>query len=519
MANIKATMTDIRVIIREFSRGTSLREMERKLKLSRTSLRNYRDRAESSGRSLLDLLSLSDSELEAIMQKGDGHRGRDAARYAFMEDNIEDYAKAMTRKYMTYDVLYEEYLKATDNPYSYTQFKSIIQEYEKNHDYKYHNVYAPGREMQFDFAGDNLWIVDKDTGEALRAIVLVCVLPYSMLSYVTALPNAKMEYLFQALSRAVGYFGGVAEISKTDNMRQWIRKTDRYEPTLNEAASQWCLHNGTELDECRSKKPRDKGPAESLVNQTYRYYYSRICKDTFFSLDELNMKLDELNDMFNNRPRKNKTNSRREQYEREERPHMLPLPAKPFLLKYTKEIKINPTYHFQVDRRHFYSVPYQYIGKTAKVVYDAETVEVWIGLDRVAAHDRKYSDGYTTVEAHMPERHIAYRRSKEVNAAYLQSKASQIGPHTRESIDCILKSALFVQQAYRSCQGVLRLAVRYGAERLEAACRRIEPKTASTYKRIEAILKNNLDDIPLTPSDMASYIPENDNVRGPSAYQ
>lgn len=33
MANVKATMTDIRVIIRELSRGTSLREMERKLQL------------------------------------------------------------------------------------------------------------------------------------------------------------------------------------------------------------------------------------------------------------------------------------------------------------------------------------------------------------------------------------------------------------------------------------------------------------------------------------------------------
>ena len=72
-----------------------------------------------------------------------------------------------------------------------------------------------------------------------------------------------------------------------------------------EAASQWCLHNGTELDECRPARPRDKGPAESLVNQTYRYYYSRICRDTFFSYDELNGRLDELNDMFNDRPRKN----------------------------------------------------------------------------------------------------------------------------------------------------------------------------------------------------------------------
>ena len=519
MANVKATMTDIRVIIREFSRGTSLREMERKLRLSRTSLRNYRDRAESSGISMIDLLKLNNAELQAIMQKGDGHRGRDAERYAFMQENVEEYANDMKRRHMTYDVLYEEYLKSTDNPYGYTQFKAIIQEYEKNHDYKYHNIYEPGREMQFDFAGDNLWIVDKHTGETQRAIVLVCVLPYSMLSYVTALPSAKMEYLFQALSRAIQYFGGVAEISKTDNMRQWIKKTDRYEPTLNEAASQWCLHNGTDLDECRSAKPRDKGPAESLVNQTYRYYYSRICRDTFFSYNELNKKLDELNDMFNDRARKNKTYSRREQYEREERSYMLPLPPKPFLLKYTKEIKINSTYHFQVDKNHFYSVPYQHIGKKAKVIYDAETVEVWIGLERIAIHDRRLTDGYTTIEQHMPDKHIAYKHSKEINAAYLLSKAAQIGPHTRESIACILNSALFVQQAYRSCQGVLHLAIRYGASRLEAACRRIEPKSASTYKRIEAILKSNLDETPLISSDMAPYIPKNDNIRGASVYK
>ena len=194
MANRKATMTDIRVIIREFVRGTSLREMERKLHISRTSLRAYRDRAEASGKAMVDLLNLEDVELNAIMVKGDGHRSRDADRYAFMMENVEEYAQQMKRKHMTYDVLYADYQKGTDNPYGYTQFKAIIQEYEKNHDYKYHNVYEPGREMQFDFAGDGLWIVDRSTGEAVSAIVLVCVLPYSMLSYVTALPSAKMEY-------------------------------------------------------------------------------------------------------------------------------------------------------------------------------------------------------------------------------------------------------------------------------------------------------------------------------------
>ena len=101
MANVKATMTDIRVIIREFSRGTSLREMERKLKLSRTSLRNYRDRAEASGRSMAELLAMNDAELQAVMLKDAGHRGRDADRYAFMQENVEGYAKDMTRRAQT----------------------------------------------------------------------------------------------------------------------------------------------------------------------------------------------------------------------------------------------------------------------------------------------------------------------------------------------------------------------------------------------------------------------------------
>ena len=61
MANRKATMTDLRVIIREFAKGTPLREIERKLGLSRTSIRTYRERAEQSGRTMLELQSLEDA--------------------------------------------------------------------------------------------------------------------------------------------------------------------------------------------------------------------------------------------------------------------------------------------------------------------------------------------------------------------------------------------------------------------------------------------------------------------------
>ena len=201
MANRKATMTDLRIIIREFAKGTPMREIERKLNLSRTSLRTYRERAEQSGRTMQELQSLEDAELYGILTKADAHRGRDEARYQFMQENVEGYAQSMTRKYMTYEVLYEEYCKSTDTPYGYTQFKAIIQKYEKEHDYKYHNTYSPAHEMQFDFAGDPLWVVDPTTGELLKAIVLVVVLPFSMMSFAIAMLSTKMEFFFSALSK------------------------------------------------------------------------------------------------------------------------------------------------------------------------------------------------------------------------------------------------------------------------------------------------------------------------------
>ena len=58
MANRKVTMTHLRAIIREFKLGTPMREIERKLKISRTSLRPYKERAESSGKSMDELLKM-----------------------------------------------------------------------------------------------------------------------------------------------------------------------------------------------------------------------------------------------------------------------------------------------------------------------------------------------------------------------------------------------------------------------------------------------------------------------------
>jgi hypothetical protein len=120
----------------------------------------------------------------------------------------------------------------------------------------------------------------------------------------------------------------------------------------------------------------------------------------------------------------------------------------------------------------------------------------------------------------MPEKHRAYAESKEYNAAYFIKKARQIGPHTTEVINTILESATFIQQSYRSCQGVLRLSSRYGQDRLENACALINPISAANYMRVKSILENKMDLHPVNENlANTSYMPYNDNVRGAEFYQ
>jgi len=60
MANKKATMTDLRLLIREFIKGTSKRKISEKLNLSRTPVDVYIGRIDASGKSAEELLHSDD---------------------------------------------------------------------------------------------------------------------------------------------------------------------------------------------------------------------------------------------------------------------------------------------------------------------------------------------------------------------------------------------------------------------------------------------------------------------------
>jgi hypothetical protein len=80
------------------------------------------------------------------------------------------------------------------------------------------------------------------------------------------------------------------------------------------------------------RKPKDKAKVEGGVLVVERWILARLRNRTFFSLDELNQAITELLEYLNSKPMQKLKRSRREQFERLDRPALKPLAPDPIPL-------------------------------------------------------------------------------------------------------------------------------------------------------------------------------------------
>ena len=95
--------------------------------------------------------------------------------------------------------------------------------------------------------------------------------------------------------------------------------------------------------------------------------------------------------------------------------------------------------------------------------------------------------------------------------------AAEIGEQTAELISRVLNSRKHPEQAYRSSLGILNLAKKHSPERLEAASKRANTAGIRSYKGLNNILKNKLDQ--LEPEDALNLpLPGHENIRAKNYY-
>ena len=513
-------MLQVRRILQLLSDGHSKREVSRQTCVSRNTIDSYEERFFQSGKSYNELLQLTDTELASLVYPSRTIKESDPRRQ-HLNEHLDYFLKELGRTGVTRELLWDEYRQTVSESYSYSRFCDILSRHSNKKSPVYHNTYAPGELTEFDFAGKKMSYVDRSTGEIVECPVLVFTLPYSSFSYIEPLASSRLEHLVPGMNRAVEYFGGATKVTMTDNMKQIVTQTNRYEPSFTLLAEQWSVHYNTTLKAARPAKPKDKPSVEKSVHLSYQRINARMRNETFYSLEELRARVRELLEEFNDRVMFKQGVSRREKFISEEKYLLKELPAEPFMLKSLTKAKVKPNYHVILGEDwHQYSVPHQYIGQKVTIVYDEQVVEVFIdNMKRIAVHRRDCRrNGYTTLPEHMPESHLKYKEQKGWNEDDFIYKAERIGEQTRISMSKLLGSKAFIEQTYDGCLGVLRLADKYGNDRLEAACRRANTGSRINYKILHNILKNNLDKIQIEENELTLFIPDHENIRGAEAY-
>jgi transposase len=348
-------------------------------------------------------------------------------------------------------------------------------------------VHKGGEKLFVDYAGKKPSVIDPGTGELIEVELFVAALGASHLIYAEATLTQQGSDWISSHVRALEYLGGVPKVLVCDQLKSGVAVACRYEPGLQRTYEELARHYQTTILPARPRSPKDKAKVEVAVQVAERWILARLRDESFFSLRELNDRIAELLEEINGRVMRGYDATRRELFERYDRPYLMPLPADRFVFCRWKKAKVNVDYHVAYEK-HFYSVPHALLHETVEIRATEHSLEIYHKGRRVASHRRSLQKGrHTTEPAHMP---VAHRKHAEWSPSRLIRWGATIGPATASLIEAILEERTHPEQGYRSCLGILRLSKRYGPERLEAACERAVAVKARSYRHVDSILKH-----------------------------
>ena len=513
MATTRLPMRHLREILRQkHELKRSHRAVARSLGVSSGAVAAAMSRSRKVGLDWAQIQALSD---EALEEKLYGPRGGKRHGRAPLPDPAHLHVE-LRRPGVTLQLLHLEYLEQHPNGYRYTAFCAHYSAWVGKRGPSMRQVHHGGDKLFVDYSGNKPHVVDPKTGEVTEVELFVAALGASSFTYAEATLTQQVPDWIGSHVRTLEAIGGVPRALVPDQLKSGVTVSCRYEPGIQRSYEELAQHYGTVVLPARPAHPRDKAKVEAAVLVAQRWILARIRNQTFFSLSELNARIAELLDELNDRPMRVYGASRRQLFERLDRPALAALPSERFAYGEWKSAKVNIDYHLEYDH-HYYSVPYALLGEDLDVRATRTTVEIFRSRERVTSHARSYERGrHTTQSEHMPKSH---QKHAEWTPTRIVKWAESIGPQTARLAEAILVERPHPEQGYRSCLGILRLSKRYGQDRLEAACARAMTAGARSYRHVESILKHGLDRItPAEESASTQLSLVHENVRGRDYY-
>lgn len=503
---IKASM-----ILRLAAQGHSSREIERAGGGSRRSIQMVLSAAQALGVSWDDVADLDD---ELILQRLLPHRK--AATCSFPQPDWEQLHKELGRVGVTLKLLYGEWADHCRTQglelMSYSQFTRYYSQWHTLEGVTSRIEHKAGVTCEVDWAGPTLPLVDPVTGEVTRVSLFVGVLPFSRYTFVFPALDKSQENWLEAHVAMFEFFGGVPRRVVPDNCKTAVIARPRNgEVVLNEAYKALASHYCTAVIPARVRKPKDKPSVENSVHHATIGLVGFYRNTVFTSMGQIRQAITDWLGEYNAREFTRRAGSRAEIFDREERAHLLPLPAAAYEVgTWFTGRKVHSDSHI-VFEGNFYSVPHRLVGSVLDVRVTSHQVEIWKGSARVATHTRWHtpkSSHRQTIAEHLPAKALhagAWDKDR------VMEWAGRVGPATAQVCAEIFARSLTDDLAIGPAISVLRLRKRHQYDQLEAACVRALATVGAVQKRhVEQILAG---------TSPAISEPQDEGLRGAAYYQ
>ena len=499
-------MRKIRDVLRLSAEGLSTRKIGASLTIGRTTAQAYLDRAAEVDLSWPLPPEMSDTDLERLIYP---RTARDVSNRATQPDWAHIH-RELRRKGVTLSLLWEEYRADHPDGYGYSRFCELYTGWEGKLSPVMRQRHPAGERLFVDYAGLTIDVIAPETGEVCAAQLFVATLGASNYTYCEATWTQGLPDWIASHERAFAFFGGVPTQVVPDNLKSGVTRACFYDPEINRTYADLAAHYDTAVIPARPHKPKDKAKVEAAVLLAERWILARLRNRQFFSLAEVNAAIRPLLDRLNDKVSRHLGASRQQLFAQLDRPALKPLPVTSYVYAEWKKCRAGLDYHIAIDK-HYYSAPYQLLKKELWVRLTARTVEVFHIGQRVASHVRTSGNGqHTTQRDHMPAHH---KFREDWTPQRIRARAARVGPNVAIFVDVVMRDRKHPEQGYRTCLGVIRLAEKFGLDRLDAACSRALEINARSYSSLQSILKNGLDSKPRTRATEEPAI-THPNIRG-----
>ena len=512
MAGKTKSMSQIKQMLQLFKSGKGIKTIVRLTGLARNTVKSYIVKLEKMPFSIDQLLVLDDPVLETHFHAGNPAYSDN--RFEAIKQLMDGYIRELEnpKNHLTRHALWQEYLSEHPNGYRYSQFCFHLNQHQTARNPSMVLSSVPAERLLVDFAGDTLCYVDINTGEIIQCQVFVACLQHTDYAFAIAVRSQSTEDFIYALACCLRQLGGVPSLLIPDNLKSAVITSNRYEPRINQVLQDMRNHYGFTVVPTRVKKPKDKALVENQVKLIYHRVYAKLRKQVFHSLGELNQAITEKVLDHNQTRMQQHPFTREERFLSIEQPCLKPLPDTVFQIKHYTELKVAKNNHIYLARdKHYYSVPYQWIGSKVKVIYTQTLVSIFAPHQEPIIHIRSLTQGgYTTLKGHLCSTHQHYLdRSPHYYIELAKGKTEVLGQLFERMFN---QTSRPPEQLYRTCEGMLQLQRKTAHDIFEKACHLALGEEQYSYRFVSNVITRK------TISDMTFQttkpLPEHENILG-----